>query len=201
MKIKKLRRDDKLNLVENALFIDFAKGLMTTMKNLLRKPITTEYPKEKLTPPKRFRGEHGHFVYDGTEPPSLKAIQQYMSFEKGKSRCVACYMCQTACPMPTLFRIEAIQMPDGTKKVTRFDMNLLNCLFCGLCVDPCPVGCLTMGDIYEMAGYRRKDAVLKMEDLEKNGERYSKTVVPLEDRIWPNDEERKKLWGEIKWSS
>ncbi|OIG07631.1 NADH-quinone oxidoreductase subunit I, partial [Acinetobacter baumannii] len=123
---------------------------------------------EKLTPPKRYRGAHGHFVWDGTEPDSLKAIEKFMSYEKGKSRCVACYMCQTACPMPTLFRIEAVQMPDGSKKVVRFDMNLLNCLFCGLCVDACPVGCFILTDLYDVAGYTRRSAVLSMDRLEEN---------------------------------
>ena len=200
IKIKKLKRDDKLDFIETFLFLDFIKGLSITMKNLIRKPITTQYPKEKITPPKRFRGKHGHFVYDGEEPPSLKAIQGFMSFEKGKSRCVACYMCQTACPMPTLFRIEAVQMPDGTKKVVRFDMNLLNCLFCGLCVDACPVECLTMTDIHEMAGYRRADDVMKMNDMEDIGSKNGKAVRDLPDRIWRNDKERKTLWGKEKWN-
>lgn len=200
IKLKKLRRDDSLGPLESVLFLDFIKGLTITMKNLLRKPITTQYPKEKITPPKRFRGKHGHFVYDGQEPPSLKAIEGFMSFEKGKSRCVACYMCQTACPMPTLFRIEAIQMPDGKKKVVRFDMNLLNCLFCGLCVDACPVECLTMSDIHEMAVYRRAQAVIHMDDMEKIGATNATVVRNLPDRIWRDDKERETLWGKVKWN-
>ncbi|NPB06606.1 MAG: NADH-quinone oxidoreductase subunit I [Aquificae bacterium] len=200
MRVKKVFRKDYLTLLESVLFLDFLKGLSVTLKNLLRKPITTQYPKEKLTPPKRFRGAHGHFVWDGTEPPSLKAIEKFMSYEKAKSRCVACYMCQTACPMPTLFRIEAVQTPDGKKKVTRFEMNLLNCLFCGLCVDACPVGCLTMTDIYELASYSRRDEVFSVEQLEERGKDYKARRGDEPERIWPNDEERKRLWGEIKWS-
>ncbi len=200
MGIRKLNRKDYLNILEAIFFIDFLKGLSVTLRNLLRRPITTEYPEEKLTPPKRFRGAHGHFVWDGTEPPSLRAIEKFMSFEKGKSRCVACYMCQTACPMPSLFRIEAVQLPDGRKKVTRFDMNLLNCLFCGLCVDACPVGCLTMTDLYELAGYSRRDEVLNMEKLEAFGIDYKNRRGNEPDRIWPKDEEREKLWGKIEWS-
>jgi NADH-quinone oxidoreductase subunit I len=200
MAIKKVDRKAFLNILEAVLFVDFIKGLSVTLKNLLRKPITTNYPVEKLTPPKRYRGAHGHFVWDGTEPDSLRAIEKFMSFEKGKSRCVACYMCQTACPMPTLFRIEAVQMPDGTKKVVRFDMNLLNCLFCGLCVDACPVGCLTMTDLYELAGYSRRSAVLKMDKLEKNAIDWKKRRGNELDRIWIDDEHRERLWGKIGWS-
>ncbi|MCS7084242.1 MAG: NADH-quinone oxidoreductase subunit I [Aquificaceae bacterium] len=198
--IKKVLRKPFLNIFETVFFIDFIIGLSTTLKNLLRKPFTTNYPIEKLKPPIRYRGAHGHFVWDGTEPPSLKAIEKFMSFERGKSRCVACYMCQTACPMPTLFRIEAIQMPDGTKKVVRFDMNLLNCLFCGLCVDACPVGCLTMTDLYELAGYSRRSGVLNTSNLEQNAIDWKQRRGKEKDRIWADDEMRERLWGKIKWS-
>jgi len=200
MGVKRVKRKDYLTLLEAILFIDFIKGLSVTLRNLFRKPITTQYPKEKLTPPKRYRGAHGHFVWDGTEPPSLKAIEKFMSYEKAKSRCVACYMCQTACPMPTLFRIEAVQTPEGKKKVTRFEMNLLNCLFCGLCVDACPVGCLTMTDIYELAGYSRRSEVFNITQLEERGRDYKERRGEEPERIWPNDEERKTLWGEIEWT-
>ncbi len=200
MGIKKINRKAYLNLVETVLFLDFIKGLSVTIRNMIKKPITTQYPKEKLTPPKRFRGAHGHFVWDGTEPDSLKAIEKFMSYEKGKSRCVACYMCQTACPMPSLFRIEAVQLPDGRKKVVRFDMNLLNCLFCGLCVDACPVGCLTMTDIFELANYSRRDEVLNMERLEIHGKDFTARRGEEPDRIWPDDKERERLWGKIEWS-
>ena len=64
IKIKKLKRDDKLDFIETFLFLDFIKGLSITMKNLIRKPITTQYPKEKITTPKRFRGKHVKIVYD-----------------------------------------------------------------------------------------------------------------------------------------
>ncbi len=200
MGVKRVNRKDFLNLIETIFFFDFLKGLSVTLRNLLRKPITTEYPSEKLTPPKRFRGAHGHFVWDGSEPNSLKAIEGYMSYEKGKSRCVACYMCQTACPMPTLFRIKAVQEPDGTKRVVRFEMNLLNCLFCGLCVDACPVGCLTMTDLYELAGYSRREAVLKIDRLENHGVDFKKRRDKEPDRIWIDDHHREKLWGKIEWT-
>jgi NADH-quinone oxidoreductase subunit I len=200
MGIKKVDRKAFLNLVETLLFVDLIKGLSVTFRNLLKKPITINYPLEKLTLPKRYRGAHGHFVWDGTEPDSLKAIGKFMSYEKGKSRCVACYMCQTACPMPTLFRIEAVQMPDGTKKVVRFDMNLYNCLFCGLCVDACPVGCLTMTDLHELAGYSRAQGVFRMEDLERHAIDWKKRRGNEPDRIWIDDKQREKLWGKIQWS-
>lgn len=109
-------------------------------------------------------------------------------------------MCQQACPVPSLFRIEAIQLPNGKKKVVRFDMNLLNCLYCGLCVDACPVDCLIMTDIYETAKYQREKCVIHMDDMSERGKDFDRRRLKEPDRIWIDDQERIKLWGQIKWS-
>jgi formate hydrogenlyase subunit 6/NADH:ubiquinone oxidoreductase subunit I len=45
-----------LSWLERILFIDFIKGLSVTIRHAFSKTITTHYPYEKLTPPKRFRG-------------------------------------------------------------------------------------------------------------------------------------------------
>lgn len=199
VKVKFLERPN-LSIWERVLFIDFIKGMKVTLKNFLRKTITTKYPYEKLTPPKRFRGAHAHRVKDGNEPPSFSVLGKFMEINYNESRCVACYMCQQACPMPTLFKIEAVQLPNGKKKVTKFEMNLLNCLYCGLCVDACPVDCLIMTDIYETADYKREKCVIKMDDMSQRGQDFDKRRLAEKDRIWIDDSERTKLWGQIKWT-
>jgi NADH-quinone oxidoreductase subunit I len=199
VKIKYLERPS-LSIWEKIFFIDFIRGLKVTFKNLLQKTITTKYPFEKLAPPKRFRGVHAHRVKDGNEPPSFSVLEKFMDIETGESRCVACYMCQQACPMSSLFVIEAEQLSNGKKKVKKFEMNLLNCLYCGLCVDACPVDCLIMTDIYEMAQYQRKNCVIHMEDMSERGKDFDRRRLKEPDRIWIDDSERIKLWGQIKWS-
>lgn len=199
VKLKFLERP-QLSIWERIFFVDFIKGMKVTLKNLLQKTITTKYPYEKLTPPKRFRGVHAHRVKDGNEPPSFEVLGKFMEIEFNESRCVACYMCQQACPMPTLFKIEAVQLPNGKKKVTRFEMNLLNCLYCGLCVDACPVDCLIMTDIYESASYKREDCVIKMDDMSDRGRDFDRRRLKEPDRIWIDDQQRTKLWGQIKWT-
>ncbi|MEJ7553335.1 MAG: NADH-quinone oxidoreductase subunit I, partial [Aquificaceae bacterium] len=57
-----------LSWLERIFFIDFIKGLSITIRHAFRKTITTHYPYEKLTPPKRFRGFFGHKVVNGKEP-------------------------------------------------------------------------------------------------------------------------------------
>ena len=190
----------KLTYKERIFFLDFIKGLKVTITNFLRRTVTTLYPYEKLIPPKRFRGTHAHRVRDGKEPPSFKVLLQFMDIKEGESRCVACYMCQQACPMPTLFNIEAVQLPNGKKRVVRFDMNLLNCLYCGLCVDACPVDCIIMTDEFENAAYKREDCVIHLDDMEKRGIDYDRRRYNEPDRIWPDDKNREKLWGHIEWT-
>jgi len=164
VKIKYIDRPGLTNR-ERVLFVDFIKGMRVTLKNFLRKTVTTYYPFEKLIPPKRFRGTHAHRVKNGKEPPSFKVLEKFMDIKEGESRCVGCFMCQQACPVPELFKIEAVQTPEGKKKVVRFDMNLLNCMYCGLCTEACPVDCLIMTDIYETASYHRAGTVIHIDDM------------------------------------
>ena len=189
-----------LKTYEKVLFIDFLIGMKTTIKNFLRKTVTTIYPIEKLTPPKRFRGTHAHRIKDGNEPPSFLVLEKFMEIHEGESRCVACYMCQQACPMPTLFKIEAVQLPNGKKRVTTFDMNLLNCLYCGLCVDACPVDCIIMTDNHESAAEKREQCVIHKDDMSERGFDFDRRRLKEPDRIWIDDEARTKLWGQIKWN-
>ncbi len=199
VRVKYVERPELTNR-ERVFFLDFIKGMRITIKNFFKKTITTAYPFEKLTPPKRFKGTHGHRIKDGKEPPSFKVLEKFMEIKDGESRCVACYMCQQACPVPELFKIEAVQLPNGKKKVIRFDMNLMHCMYCGLCTEACPVDCIIHTDIYETACYHRAGGVAHIEDLTERAVDFDKRRKNEPDRIWIDDIERSKLWGQIKWS-
>jgi NADH-quinone oxidoreductase subunit I len=155
-----------LSWLERIFFIDFIRGLSVTIRHAFSKTITTHYPYEKLTPPKRFRGFFGHKVVDGREPqPAFEEwVERFkIEVEPGKSRCVVCLLCKRACPVPQLFEIEGEKLPNGKRRVSVFNMNMLLCTFCGFCVDACPVDCLFQSDIHETASYSRKDSVLTLE--------------------------------------
>jgi len=188
-----------LSLIERILFIDFINGLMVTLKQAFRRTITTHYPYEKLTPPKRFRGFLGHKVIDGREPqPAFNEWVERMKIEvrPGHSRCVVCLLCKRACPVPQLFEIEPEKLPNGKRVVGVFNMNLMLCTFCGLCVDACPVDCLFNSDIHETASYSRKDAILDLKALEEIGRDWQRRREREEERIWSDDDQRQKLWYE-----
>ncbi|MEN3034046.1 MAG: NADH-quinone oxidoreductase subunit I [Aquificaceae bacterium] len=188
-----------LSLIEKFLFIDFIKGLSVTIKQAFKQTITTHYPYEKLKPPKRFRGFFGHKVIDGNEPQPAFAewVERFkIKVEPGRSRCVVCLLCKRACPVPQLFEIEGEKLPDGKRRVSIFNMNMMLCTFCGFCVDACPVDCLFQSDIHETASYSRRDAVLDLNTLEKIGKDWQLRREEEPDRIWADDHARMRLWYE-----
>ena len=188
-----------LSLIERVLFLDFIRGLSVTIRQAFRRTITTHYPYEKLTPPKRFRGFFGHKVVNGKEPqPAFDEwVERFkIKVEPGRSRCVVCMLCKRACPVPQLFEIEGEKLPDGRRRVSVFNMNMMLCTFCGFCVDACPVDCLFQSDIHETASYSRKDAVLDLETLERIGRDWQRRREEEPDRIWIDDHQRQRLWYE-----
>ncbi len=114
------------------------------------------YPEEKpkdIT--KRYRGVH-----------------RLTHREDGSVRCVACFMCATACPAECIF-IEAKEREDGIdeKEPKKFDIDLLECVFCGECVEACPCDAIRMDTgIFSFIGKKREDFVLTKEKLLANKE-------------------------------
>lgn len=108
----------------------------TNFFNLLRgkRGITTiQYPDEKL--------EHS---------PLYRGLHILAQREDGTPKCVACYMCSTACPADCIY-IEAIEDPDPAveKRPVRFDIDLSRCVFCGFCEEACPCEAIYMSSEYQ----------------------------------------------------
>src|SRR5260370_12252296 len=63
----------------------------------------------------------------------------------GKPRCVACYMCATACPAQCIY-IEAGECEDEAieKYRVRCEIDELRCIVCGFCVEACPKDAIRM---------------------------------------------------------
>jgi formate hydrogenlyase subunit 6/NADH:ubiquinone oxidoreductase subunit I len=101
------------------------------LRNFFKKPNTVKYPFEKLTPPKDFRGK--------------------MVWEPEK--CTGCMACIRDCPT-NVIEINRVA-PDVRKFNTVYKMYL--CIFCGQCVDSCPVDCIHWTGEFELAG--NKDAM------------------------------------------
>lgn len=129
-------------------------GMFVTIRHLVknlmhmdRMPIIS-YPEVKRVYSERFRGRH-----------------ILTTREDGTTRCVACFMCSTACPAECI-KIEAGEDERTREKFpVRYDIDLLRCVFCGYCVDACPEDAIYMTRDYEMAMDTRARSVVGLRDL------------------------------------
>jgi len=138
-------------------FVEMAKGLAITMrhliKNILRPEkglLTVSYPEERKPVPVGYRGTH-----------------RLTLREDGSTRCVACFLCATACPADCI-HIEARERNDNTieKMPAKFEIDELRCVFCGFCVEACPCDAIRMdsGEVV-LADFTRRDLVLQIPEL------------------------------------
>ncbi|MCE9600392.1 MAG: NADH-quinone oxidoreductase subunit I [Spirochaetia bacterium] len=128
-------------------------GLYISMGQFLRKPVTIQYPEEHGAIDPRFRGEHA-----------------LTKDEHGHMKCVACYMCATACPAECI-HIEAQPAPEGKgwegrDKIPRsFDIDMLRCIYCGFCVEACPKDAIMMTNKIPVVHDNRKDFIYGIDKL------------------------------------
>lgn len=130
--------------------LGIAKGLTVTLKHLFRRPVTTQYPEQRLNTSRRIRGNE--LVW-------------------AKDKCTGCATCAKTCPQGVI-RIEtSVSLEENKYKVERFEVDTGYCIFCGLCVEACPYDALFLGYNYERAKYRRGELVFAKEDLMLSEER------------------------------
>ncbi len=162
------------------------------MKNIKTKiiPRNGNSIKEKLYLPAIFGGmkvTFSHFMknlkdtdnlrvvwYPEEKPKDItsryRGVHRLTHRDDGSVRCVACFMCATACPSECIF-IKAIERTDGVdeKMPKRFDIDLLECVFCGECVEACPCDAIRMDTgIFSFIGKKREDFILTKDKLLKN---------------------------------
>jgi NADH-quinone oxidoreductase subunit I len=111
--------------------LDLVRGLAVTGGYFFRKKITIQYPDEKTPKSPRFRGLH--------------ALRRYPN---GEERCIACKLCEAVCPALAI-TIESEERDDGTRRTTRYDIDLFKCIYCGYCEEACPVDAIVLTDLHE----------------------------------------------------
>ena len=134
-------------------------GMALVFKNLVRTVFlghasTIQFPEEKRPTSGRYRGVH------------LLTVR-----EDGTPKCVACYMCATACPAECIY-IEAGERPEQTieKYPTRFEIDLLRCVYCGFCVDACPEEAIFMSRENDLVGTSREELIIDRDRLMERGQ-------------------------------
>ena len=133
-------------------------GMWITFKNMIRTLFgrqwsTIEFPEQKRLTSQRYRGVH-----------------LLTEREDGTPKCVACYMCATACPAECIY-IEAGERPEASieKYPTRFEIDLLRCVYCGFCVDACPEEAIFMSRENDLVGTTRAELIIDRDRLMARG--------------------------------
>jgi formate hydrogenlyase subunit 6/NADH:ubiquinone oxidoreductase subunit I len=84
--------------------------------------------------------------------------------------------------------------------MTRYAIDYAKCMFCALCVDPCPTECIHMGNLHDMSGYTREDMIVEFTDLAKKGLQTPQPLWMQRDQLPAWAEQRKKEWLEYSHS-
>ena len=123
------------------------KGLLVTLKTLLRSPVTAQYP----DPGKR-----------------LKIAPRFMGFpaltwdyEVGEPYCTGCMVCIRECPTQCMSAkmkdnpLHAEEKSNRRKIIDEFEINLGRCILCRICVDVCNFDAIEMTHEHELSKYER----------------------------------------------
>ena len=146
-------------IFNSLLLKELLKGMSVTGKYFFARKITVQYPEEKTPQSSRFRGLH--------------ALRRYPN---GEERCIACKLCEAICPALAI-TIEAEPRDDGSRRTTRYDIDLTKCIFCGFCEEACPVDAIVETRVYEYHGEKRGDLYFTKEMLLAVGDRYESEIA------------------------
>ena len=152
--VKKIFRP-KQNFWERIYLVELVRGLGVTLLeiwNAFFKPghmPTFQYPEELRPIQPRFRGRH-----------------KLRKREDGSPVCVACYCCESVCP-PKAISIVAEESPDPNveKRPLDFRINMIRCIFCGMCVEACPKDAIYMTSEFELSRPTREELQFHLADL------------------------------------
>ncbi len=154
-----MRLDQIATRLKPFLLGELLKGLSVTGRHLFAPKITIQYPEEKTPQSPRFRGLH--------------ALRRYAS---GEERCIACKLCEAVCPACCI-DIESEQRPDGTRRTTRYDIDLFKCIYCGFCEEACPVDAVVLTRHFEFHYEKRGDQVITKDKLLALGDKFEAQIA------------------------
>ena len=138
---------------------ELLRGLWVTVRNFFRPKITPNYPEEKTPQSPRFRGLH--------------ALRRYPN---GQERCIACKLCEAVCPALAI-TIESDVGADGTRRTTRYDIDLFKCIYCGFCEESCPVDSIVETHLHEYHFDQRGQNVVTKPQLLAIGDRFEADIA------------------------
>jgi NADH-quinone oxidoreductase subunit I len=144
-------KEPELGLAGKSYLALFAEGLTTTAKHLLGPKQTVESPEERHISP---------------DPLLYRGVHRLNRDEQGRVKCVACFLCATACPAHCIDIVAAESpWPDREKYPESFMIDELRCIYCGMCEEACPVDAIELTSLYDLVGKSREEMIFDKEKL------------------------------------
>ncbi len=144
---------------KSLLLLEMLKGMGVTMRYMFSPKYTMRFPMEHIPKSNRFRGLH--------------ALRRYAN---GEERCIACKLCEAVCPALAI-TIDSHRREDGTRRTTRYEIDLFKCIYCGFCEESCPVDSIVETDIHEYHFENRGENVVTKPQLLAIGDRFEEQIA------------------------
>ncbi len=139
--------------LRKVFLLDILQGLAVTLRLYFSRKATVSYPEKVKAPAPRFRG-----------------IPRLHRDDEGRPLCIACKLCQHACPT-NCFDIEGRREPGAkTLSPVKYDWKLDRCTFCGLCVEICPTAAIRFSLEFRMTAVRRDSLFFHLPDMYLEGD-------------------------------
>src|SRR5713101_5577541 len=139
----------RMGLMERLYLPAIFQGLQTTVTHMFQRKVTVQFPEQGPRLPPHYRGVH-----------------RLNRDEQGRVKCVACYMCSTACPAHCIDIVSAPSpWKDREKYPEMFLIDELRCIYCGMCEQACPCDAIELTSLFDLTGLSREEMMFDKEKL------------------------------------
>ncbi|QDU34424.1 NADH-quinone oxidoreductase subunit I [Poriferisphaera corsica] len=155
-----------MTAAQNFYLPEVFKGLGTTFRHLAGAVGGHKRKTNRVMPYPEVRREDLLIEDGGLYAGNFRGVHRLNRDEEGRVRCVACFMCATACPANCI-HIEGAESPwdDREKYPVKFDIDELRCIYCGMCEEACPVDAIELTPVYDIVGMTRQEMIFDKEKL------------------------------------
>ena len=145
--------------IKNLMLVELLQGMALTLKFFFAPKFTIRYPEEHTPKSPRYRGLHAQRRYPN-----------------GEERCIACKLCEAVCPALAI-TIDSEMREDGTRRTTRYDIDLFKCIYCGFCEEACPVDAIVETSITDFHFEKRGEQIMTKEKLLAVGDKFEPQIA------------------------